>query len=129
MFLFGASGHAKVIADILEQMGEKVEGIIDDNKELKEFMGVPVIHHIVEMSPMIICIGMNDARRRIARRLKEVYDVQYGKAIHPAAIISEHAEINQKALSHPTACSPSSSRCAARVCGSTRRARYGGFSP
>ena len=34
-----------------------------------------------------------------------------------------------KALSHPTACSPSSSRCAARVCGSTRRARYGGFSP
>ena len=35
MYLFGASGHAKVIADILEQMGEKVEGIIDDNKQLK----------------------------------------------------------------------------------------------
>jgi len=103
MYLFGASGHAKVIADILEQMGEKVEGIIDDNKELKEFMGVPVIHHIVEMSPMIICIGMNDTRRRIARRLKEVYDVQYGKAIHPAAIISEHAEINHGTVVMPRA--------------------------
>lgn len=103
MYLFGASGHAKVIADILEQMGEKVEGIIDDNKQLKEFMGMPVTHHIEEVSPMIICIGMNDARKKTAKRLLNIYDVQFGKAIHPAAIISEHTEINDGSVVMPRA--------------------------
>ena len=31
MFLYGASGHAKVIIDILEACGMTVEGLIDDN--------------------------------------------------------------------------------------------------
>ena len=103
MYLFGASGHAKVIFDILEQMGEQVDGLIDDNKDLTEFMGVPVIHHIEEMSPMIICIGMNETRRRVARRLADVYEVRYGKAIHPSAIISPNAEIGRGTVVMPRA--------------------------
>ncbi len=101
MYLFGASGHAKVIVDILEQQGEQINGIIDDNKDLKEFLGVPVIHHIEEMSPMIICIGMNDRRKMVAKRLMESYNVEFGKAIHPTAIISEHAEIGDGTVVMP----------------------------
>ena len=31
MWLYGASGHGKVIKDILEAQGRKVDGFIDDN--------------------------------------------------------------------------------------------------
>lgn len=110
MYLFGASGHAKVIVDILEQQGEQINGIIDDNKDLKEFLGVPVIHHIEEMSPMIICIGMNDRRKMVAKRLMESYNVEFGKAIHPTAIISEHAEIGDGTVVMPRAVIQSGTR-------------------
>ena len=32
MYLYGASGHAKVIIDILEANQIKIEGLIDDNQ-------------------------------------------------------------------------------------------------
>ena len=38
MYLFGASGHAKVVAEILKQLGIRLEGIIDDDKSLKQFI-------------------------------------------------------------------------------------------
>ena len=41
MFLYGASGHAKVIIDILEACGMTVEGLIDDNREKTELSGYP----------------------------------------------------------------------------------------
>ena len=101
MYLYGASGHAKVIVDILELLGEKIEGIIDDNKELREFMGVPIIHHIEEMSPMIISIGMNERRKYIAERLMQSYKVRFDKALHPTAIISKLAEIGDGTVVMP----------------------------
>ncbi len=110
MYLFGASGHAKVIVDILEKIGEPIEGIIDDNKDLKEFMGVPVIHHIEEMSPIIICVGMNDRRMMVAKRLNEAYDVIFGKAIHPTSIISPRAEIDCGTVVMPRAVIQSGTR-------------------
>ena len=34
MYLYGASGHAKVIIDILEASGVQVEGLIDDDPNI-----------------------------------------------------------------------------------------------
>ena len=34
MFLYGASGHAKVIIDILKSQGKKLLGLIDDHVSL-----------------------------------------------------------------------------------------------
>ena len=31
MYLYGASGHAKVIKDIIEATGGRIDGLIDDN--------------------------------------------------------------------------------------------------
>jgi acetyltransferase EpsM len=31
MYLYGAGGHSKVIAEILESMGKTIYGIFDDN--------------------------------------------------------------------------------------------------
>jgi len=41
MYLYGASGHAKVIIDILTAQGVKVVGLLDDNPDIKEFTGLP----------------------------------------------------------------------------------------
>ena len=44
MYLYGASGHAKVIIDILEASGEKIDGLVDDNPEVVQLQGYPVSH-------------------------------------------------------------------------------------
>lgn len=89
MYLYGASGHAKVIMDILAAQGIEVEGLVDDNPELEELMGVPVLHSAEGLSPLIISIGGNAIRKKIAEGLS----CRFGKAIHPTAIVSPHAEI------------------------------------
>lgn len=92
MYLYGASGHAKVIIDILRDMGITVLGAFDKNPALKEVSGIPVLGPDVEQkleTPVIISIGDNAIRRRVAEELK----LTFGKAIHPSAIISPSASI------------------------------------
>ena len=91
MYLYGASGHAKVIMDILRAEGNVVEGLVDDNPNLGELCGVPVLHDVKGLSPMIISIGNCRMRKMIAERL----DCEFGKAIHPSAIISDSASIGE----------------------------------
>jgi acetyltransferase EpsM len=42
MNLFGASGHAKVIIDILESQEVMIEGIFDDNQDIESLLSFPV---------------------------------------------------------------------------------------
>lgn len=91
MFLYGASGHAMVIMDILKANGIPVEGLVDDNPERNELLGYPVFHGKTDASPLIISIGNNKIRKKIA----EHYMAEYGTAIHPSAIISEKAKIEE----------------------------------
>ena len=44
MYLFGASGHAKVIIDILKAQGIEISGLVDDNPDVNELQGYPVKH-------------------------------------------------------------------------------------
>lgn len=89
MYLYGASGHAKVIIDILEASGVQVEGLIDDNPNIDQLQGYPVRHTFTGESPFIISIGNNKIRKQVAERLQ----ASYGKAIHPSAILSPTAKI------------------------------------
>ena len=43
-YLFGASGHGKVIKDILNANGIKVEAFVDDNLQVNECAGRTVLH-------------------------------------------------------------------------------------
>ena len=36
VIIIGASGHGKVIADIIQKSGDKVYGFLDDNTELSD---------------------------------------------------------------------------------------------
>ena len=89
MYLYGASGHAKVIIDILKANGVLIDGLIDDNPDVTDLQGYPVFHQKENPFPLIISIGNNGIRKRISERLIG----PYGKAIHPSSVISPSATI------------------------------------
>lgn len=88
--IIGASGHGKVIADIILKSGDEIVGFLDDNPELKdEFISFPMLGKVQEASKyieykFIIAIGNADIREKIANELK----VNWYTSIHPAAVIS-----------------------------------------
>ncbi len=89
--LFGASGHAKVIMDIIKAQGDKVGCLYDDAPHCTDIHGIPVYKagEVVVQGPMIISIGANRVRKLISGR----YPLEYATAIHPKAIVSLSAEI------------------------------------
>ena len=99
MYLYGASGHAKVILDILKACDIKMEGLIDDNPSVNELMGFPVFHHRLDLHPVIVSIGNCATRRKVVEQIAEAlhatpFDAAvFGTAVHPSAIISETAQI------------------------------------
>lgn len=100
MFLYGASGHGKVIKDILELQGEKVEAFVDDNPKLQQLCGIPVVHRLDGIySTVIVSIGNNRIRKEIVDKISCIY----GKAIHPSAIISPSARIGEGSVVMPGA--------------------------
>lgn len=91
MYLYGASGHAKVIIDILKAAGEPVEGLFDDNKSLKELLTYPVYTTDKVTGLLIVSIGDNKTRKRIVDSLS----VEFGGAIHPSAIVSPEFYVDE----------------------------------
>lgn len=91
MYLYGASGHAKVILDILEASHIEIEGLVDDNPNINELLGYPVFHGKEDISPLIISIGDNKIRQVIANKL----NVEFGIATHPLAIVSPNATVEE----------------------------------
>jgi len=89
MYLIGASGHAKVIIDILKSQGVEVEALYDDNENITELLGKPVLHQEEITSPLIISIGSNKIRKRLAEKL----NVEFGTAIHSSSIVSTFATV------------------------------------
>ena len=57
MYLYGASGHAKVIIDILKANGLDVECLFDDNKDILSLSGKAVRHDYNGEGPIIFSIG------------------------------------------------------------------------
>lgn len=89
--LFGASGHAKVIMDIIEAQGDSVGCLYDDAPHCDEIKGQPVFkaYQAEVEGPLIISLGSNKVRRLIARKCP----LQYVKAVHPRSVISPSAKI------------------------------------
>ena len=89
--LFGASGHAKVIIDIVKAQGDDIGRLYDDAPHCSEIHGYPVdkASDSDVAGPMIISIGSNRVRKMIAER----YRLEYARAIHPQAIVSPSAHI------------------------------------
>lgn len=91
MYLYGASGHAKVIIDILHASNIKIDALIDDNEDIHELHNYKVLHKITNVSPIIVSIGSNIIRKKIVEKLTG----RFGTVSHPSAIISPTAKINE----------------------------------
>lgn len=91
VFLYGASGHGKVIKDIIEANGDKVVAFVDDNPDIVELAGTPVLHKVGDSEIVIVSIGVNRTRKMIAQRL----NCEFGTAIHPSAVVSPSAKIGE----------------------------------
>ncbi|MDO4229003.1 MAG: acetyltransferase [Capnocytophaga sp.] len=95
MILYGASGHAKVIIDILKHHNTNVIKIIDDTPKLDSIFDIPVEkNELPDESnlPMIISIGDNETRKKISEKYSSI---NYQTAIHPNAVISEFCNIGE----------------------------------
>lgn len=92
MYLFGASGHAKVIIDLLRSQGIEPKGLIDDNKAVTELLGLPVVHDATDLNPLIVSIGDNKIRKLVVEKLSEH---QFGTAQHSSSIISPNSTIQE----------------------------------
>lgn len=90
MVLYGASGHCKVIIDILEAQKIPIEYIVDDSKQDTELLGYKVKGNEGCYDNLIVSIGSCETRKRIVESLKVQ---KYIVAIHPSAIISPRAII------------------------------------
>ncbi len=103
VFVFGASGHAKVVIDILERTkGMKVAFVVDDTTQARgaRFCGYPVIGRAALLAGRrkagtgIIAIGDNSVRARIAAWLME-QGFRATSAMHPASIVARRVEIGE----------------------------------
>ena len=89
--IIGASGHGKVIADIIVNSDDKVLGFLDDADDVqgKKIIGFPVLGKIADYDnykdcEFVIAIGNPYIREKIAIELP----VKWYTAIHPTAVIS-----------------------------------------
>jgi acetyltransferase EpsM len=122
MYLFGASGHCKVVIDIVLSSTDKViKSIFDDNSDVKSISEIPVYTYQnkpLEDEELVVCIGDNKIRKKIAEKLKAKYiiiqhkdatvspnsSIGIGSVIMPqvvvnaAAIIGKHCIINSGSI-------------------------------
>lgn len=93
LIIIGASGHGKVIADIAIKNGYSDIVFADDNEEIKECAGFPVVYKtdeaILQKDDKIIAIGNAKIRRKIQEKTDCV------TLIHPMASISRCVEIGK----------------------------------
>lgn len=95
VILYGASGHCKVIIDILECSNVGIKNIVDDNPKSTTILGKSVVHSseikLQSTDRVILSIGNNKVRRKLSNQ----FNVTFVKAIHPTAIVSQHTKIGE----------------------------------
>lgn len=104
MYLFGASGHGKVIAAIAENSKIVIDGFIDSDPNKKEVAGYPVLNQIPEdRFNVIIAIGNNYIRKQIVTEnvnfvytilVSDVSNIMQRVAIGKGTVIMPGASVN-----------------------------------
>ena len=93
-YLLGASGHAKVVIDILHCNNERIAGLFDKDETINELLGYSVINpsFIEDSHNLIITIGDNSIRKKLASQFQSN---SYKKAIHPQAVLANEVDIGE----------------------------------
>ena len=95
--IIGASGHGKVIADIAVKNGYEEIAFFDDNEEIHECAGFPVVGTSGDVDKyldydVIVAIGNASIRKKIH---KQVGEYRLTTLIHPQSVISRRVTIGK----------------------------------
>lgn len=91
--LYGASGHCRVIMDIIRGNGGDIRHVIDDNPNVLELEHVSVCHKVPDdCEPLIVSIGNCGIRKRIVEKLSRI---RFATAISKHSIISPSVNIGE----------------------------------
>jgi sugar O-acyltransferase (sialic acid O-acetyltransferase NeuD family) len=92
MFIIGAGGHGKIVAELIELNEYVISCFIDEDINLKQVLAFPVINEFPKESVVaVVAIGNNIARKRIAVGKNYIYPT----LIHPKACISKRTIIGE----------------------------------
>lgn len=103
MFLYGASGHAKVVIEILEKCGIPIDGLFDDNKTVTNLCGYDCTQFDCEKlidKQLIISIGDNRTRFLISEKIGSA---NYGLAVDINSLISKYSSLGVGSVAMPGA--------------------------
>lgn len=91
IFIYGASGHGKVVQDMANDLGILVLAFVDDNEALQSFCDLPVFSNVpIDVNLCVIAIGNNQVRKKLA---KSNPDKEYMTLIHPKSTVSKKAHV------------------------------------
>lgn len=105
--IIGASGHAKVIIDIVERQGKyTIVGLLDQNRKPGEEVlfyqvlgrqdDLPELMHGRGLRGILVAIGDNSTRSKVAAQVRETCpDLPFVSAIHPNASIARDVAIGE----------------------------------
>lgn len=96
MYIYGASGHARAIIDLIDSH-ETIHGIFDDNPAIEEVLGYSVSGEIPQGFKydhhFFIAIGDNKIRKELAEELHD--KVGFATLVHSSAIVSKRCDIEE----------------------------------
>lgn len=95
-FVYGAGGHAKVVADALACAGEVVLGFVDDDpkKLAAPVLGLPVLRFESLPSGARVALGIGDNRvRKLLADKCAAAGVSLVSAVHPSAVVAPSARV------------------------------------
>ena len=101
MYLYGASGHGKVVIEILEKSGIIIEGLFDDDPDISSLCGYRCsIFDKNQMlnSALIVSIGDNITRKLL---VDKIGDLNFGIAIDISSSISKRSVIGNGSVIMP----------------------------
>lgn len=99
LFLYGAGGHAKVIADMAEDLQLPLVGAFDKNLLIEFLLDKYPVHlntnsiDLDDQDCFVVAIGSNALRKRIVET--ELNKRNFISLIHPSAVLSKYAEIEE----------------------------------
>ncbi|MFP4845901.1 acetyltransferase [Winogradskyella sp. PE311] len=111
--IYGASGHGKMIADIILKNNEyNIIGFIDSYRPINDNIygfkvigNLDMLHQLIEEQDIygaIIGIGDNYTRRNVYHKIAEISpSIEFISAIHPSAILANDVKIPQGVVIMP----------------------------
>ena len=97
--IYGASGHAKSVIDVVISAGINIGMIVDDDKTISSVLKHPVKPpSALNNAPLLIAVGNNNTRKKIS----ETNELTIAKAvIHASAVISLSAVLKDGTVVMP----------------------------